>query len=215
MRDFLETAGRKFARLTTNQVVRWPWLWRLFRPLTRAQFNRAAPVWDQFRYPDSFKPLEAALAEVSPPRRALDIGTGTGSAAFLVAGRFPNAEVVGVDLAAEMLAEAKRKTPPELADRVRFDQGDAERLPYPDESFDLVTLANMIPFFDELARVLAPGGSLVFAFSGGAQTPIYVPPEKLRNELARRGFTDFAEFEAGRGDSLIARKAPQGVAFSS
>ena len=215
MRNLLEKLGRKFARLTTNQVVRRPGLWRLFRPLVRAQFNRAAPVWDQFRFPDSFKPLEAALAEVSPPRRALDIGTGTGAAAFLVARRFPTAEVVGVDLAAEMLGEAKRKTPPELVDRIRFEQADAERLPYPDESFDLVTLANMIPFFDELERVLAPDGALVFAFSGGAQTPIYVPPEKLRNELGRRGFTDFAEFEAGRGNSLIARKAPQGVAFSS
>jgi ubiquinone/menaquinone biosynthesis C-methylase UbiE len=210
MRDFLEALGRKYARLTTNQVVRWPWLWRLFRPLMRVQFNRAAPVWDQFRFPDSFKPLETALAEVSSPRRALDLGTGTGSAAFLVARRFPNAEVVGADLAAEMIAEAKRKTPPELADRVRFEQLDAERLPYPDESFDLVTLANMIPFFDELERVLAPGGALVFAFSGGAETPIYVPPEMLRKELGRRGFTDFAEFAAGRGNSLVARKPPPG-----
>jgi SAM-dependent methyltransferase len=108
-----------------------------------------------------------------------------------------------------MIAEAKRKTPLELADRVRFEQADAERLPYPHESFDLVTLANMIPFFDELARVLAPGGQLVFAFSGGAGTPIYVPPETLRMELESRGFSDFAEFAAGRGTSLVARKQLQ------
>jgi SAM-dependent methyltransferase len=208
VRDFLETLGRKFARLTTNQVVRRPRLWRLFRPLMRAQFNRLAPVWDEFRFPDSFKPLDAALAAVDPPRRALDIGTGTGAAAFAVARRFPSAEVVGADLAADMIAEAKRKTPLELADRVRFEQVDAERLPYPDGSFDLVTLANMIPFFDELERVVASGGWLVFAFSGGAETPIYVPSEKLRTELGRRGFTDFAEFEAGRGNSLVARKQP-------
>jgi ubiquinone/menaquinone biosynthesis C-methylase UbiE len=206
MRDFLEDLGRKFARLTTNQVVRRPRLWRLFRPAMRAYFNKVAPVWDEFRFPDSFKPLDAALAAVDPPRRALDVGTGTGAAAFAVARRFPSAEVVGADLAAEMVGEAKRKTPLELADRVRFEQVDAERLPYPDESFDLVTLANMIPFFDELDRVLAPGGQLVFAFSGGAETPIYVPFERLRDELARRGFADFAEFAAGRGTSLVARK---------
>lgn len=206
MRGFLEELGRKFARLTTNQVVRRPRLWRLFRPVMRGYFNKLAPVWDEFRFPDSFKPLDAALATVGPPSRALDVGTGTGAAAFLVARRFPNAEVVGVDLAAEMIAEAKRKTPLELADRVRFEQVDAERLPYADASFDLVTLANMIPFFDELARVVAPGGWLAFAFSGGAETPIYVPPEKLRNELGRRGFADFAEFDAGRGNSLVARK---------
>jgi SAM-dependent methyltransferase len=214
MRNLLEALGRKFARLATNQVVRRPGLWRLFRPLMRAQFNRLAPVWDEFRTADSFMPLDAALAAVDPPRRALDIGTGTGAAAFAVARRFPSAEVVGVDVAGEMLGEAKRKTPLELADRVRFEQVDAERLPYPDGSFDLVTLANMIPFFDELERVAAPGGWLVFAFSGGAETPIYVPPEKLRSELGRRGFTDFAEFEAGRGTSLVARKQPEAVASS-
>jgi ubiquinone/menaquinone biosynthesis C-methylase UbiE len=206
MSDLLEALGRKFARVTTNQVVRRPGLWRLFRPLMRAQFNRLAPVWDEFRYPDSFKPLDAALAAVDPPRRALDVGTGTGAAAFAVARRFTSAEVVGADLAAEMIGEAKRKTPLELADRVRFEQVDAERLPYADESFDLVTLANMIPFFDELERVLAPGGQLVFAFSGGAETPIYVPFDRLRDELTRRGFADFAEFAAGRGTSLVARK---------
>jgi ubiquinone/menaquinone biosynthesis C-methylase UbiE len=215
VRDFLEDLGRKFARLTTNQVVRRPRLWRLFRPVMRGYFNKLAPVWDEFRFPDSFKPLDAALAAVDPPRLALDVGTGTGAAAFAVARRFPSAEVVGADLAAEMIAEAKRKTPLELADRVRFEQVDAERLPYPDESFDLVTLANMIPFFNELERVVAPGGWLVFAFSGGAETPIYVTPQKLRSELGRRGFTDFAEFEAGRGNSLVARKQPQGVASLS
>ena len=52
-------------------------------------------------------------------------------------------------------------------------------LPYDDGAFDLVTLANMIPFFDELARVTAPGGALVFSFSGGAETPIYVPSARL------------------------------------
>ena len=66
-------------------------------------------------------------------------------------------------------------------------------------SFDLVTLANMIPFFDELAACVAPGGSVLFAFSVGAETPIYVPPERLRAELAERGFTDFAEFAPAAG----------------
>jgi ubiquinone/menaquinone biosynthesis C-methylase UbiE len=160
------------------------------------------------RSPEAFAALEAALASIeTAPGRALDVGTGTGAAAFILAERWPEAEVVGVDLAAGMLAEARRKTAPELADRVSFEEADAERLPFTEASFDLVTLSNMIPFFDELARVLAPGGSIVFAFSGGAETPIYVPPGRLREELSRRGFTDFAEFAAGRGTALLARKA--------
>jgi ubiquinone/menaquinone biosynthesis C-methylase UbiE len=204
----LEQLGRKFARFTTNQVVRRPWAWRLLRPLTQRQFNRIAPFWDERRSPEAFASLEAGLDTIeTSPKRALDLGTGTGRAAFIVANRYPEAEVVGADLAPAMLDDARRRTPPELADRVRFEEADAERLPYADASFDLVTLANMIPFFDELARVTAPGGTVVFSFSAGPETPIYVPPELLRKELARRGFADFADFAAGEGTALVARKA--------
>jgi ubiquinone/menaquinone biosynthesis C-methylase UbiE len=205
----LENLGRKFARFTTNQVVRRPGLWPVFRRLTRWQFDRIAPQWDDMRSGDAFAPLEAALDSIEPaPSRVLDLGTGTGRAAFLLARRYPEAEVVGVDIAPAMLAEARKLTPPELADRVRFERADAEELPYPDSSFELVSLANMIPFFPELERVTAPGGAVVFSFSGGAQTPIYVPPEVLRRELAERGFTEFADFAAGNGTALMARKPP-------
>jgi SAM-dependent methyltransferase len=203
----LENLGRKFARFTTNQVVRRPGLWPMFRRVTRWQFDRIAPQWDEMRSGDAFAPLEAALDSIeSPPSRILDLGTGTGRAAFLLARRYPEAEVVGVDLAPAMLAEARRLMPPELQGRVRFEGVDAEHLPYPDASFDLVSLANMIPFFPELGRVTAPEGAVVFSFSGGADTPIYVPPEVLRRELAERGFAEFADFAAGNGTALVARK---------
>ena len=201
-----ETLGRRFARVATNQVVRHPRLWLLFRGSMRGMFDRIAPVWDCGRSPEAFAPVEAALERVSEPKRALDLGTGTGSVAFKVAERFPVAEVVGADLSPGMLIEARRKTPPELGDRVRFDEADAERLPYADEWFDLVTLANMIPFFDELDRVVAPGGWVVFGWSGGPQTPIYVPPEVLNRELAARGYTDLSEIAAGNGTGFVARK---------
>ena len=208
----LEALGRKFARFTTNQVVRRPRLWPLFRWLTRRQFDRIAPVWDEMRSGDAFASLEVALDSLDfAPSRVLDLGTGTGRAAFLLARRYQEAEVVGVDLAPAMLAEARKLTPPELASRVRFEQADAERLSYPDASFDLVSLANMIPFFPELERVTASGGAVVFSFSGGADTPIYVPPEMLRKELSERGFSEFADFAAGNGTALVARKPPGGV----
>jgi len=200
-------AGRRFARLTTNVVVANPRLWRVFRTLTRRQFNAIAQQWDAMRTDDAFAVLEAGLAALpEPPARVVDLGTGTGKAAFAIARRFPAAEVVGVDLADAMIAEARRLTPPELAERVRFEVGDASRLSFADASFDLVSLANMIPFFDELARIVEPGGHLLLSFSGGAGTPIYVPFERLRTELGRRGFTDFADFAAGRGTALLARK---------
>ncbi|HEY8644506.1 MAG TPA: class I SAM-dependent methyltransferase, partial [Gaiellaceae bacterium] len=150
---------------------------------------------------------DAALGAIpTPPARALDVGTGTGDGAFAIARRFPEAQVVGVDLAAAMVNEARRKTPATLEQRVSFETGDASKLPFDDASFDLVAHANMIPFFDEVARLVAPGGYVVFSFSGGAQTPIYVPPERLRRELAARNFTDFVELTGGRGTSLLARK---------
>lgn len=201
------TIGQRFARLVTDVVVRRPSLWRVFRPLVRWEFDRAAPRWDQMRSPGAFGPYEAALEALeAPPRHALDLGTGTGRGAFAIATRFPEAEVVGADIADEMLSEARRLTSAELADRVRFEAADGAALPYEDGAFDLVALGNMIPFFDELARVVAPGGAVLVSFSAGPQTPIYVPPERLRSELARRGFADFADFSAGNGTALLARK---------
>jgi ubiquinone/menaquinone biosynthesis C-methylase UbiE len=205
-----QSLGRRFARLTTNAVVARPRLWRAFRSLTRRQFNAIAPRWDAMRTDDAFGALEAGLAALpAPPEEVLDLGTGTGKAAFAIARRFPAATVVGVDLADAMIVEARRLMPPDLADRVRFDVGDAADLPFADSSFDLVSLANMIPFFDELARVVRPGAHVLLSFSGGASTPIYVPFERLRSELGRRGFTDFADFAAGVGTALLARKHPR------
>jgi ubiquinone/menaquinone biosynthesis C-methylase UbiE len=202
----LQRLGQKFARLVTDVVVRNPRLWRLFRPLLRLQFDRLAPRWDAMRSEGAYAPYEAALERVEPPpRRALDLGTGTGTGAFAIARRFPQAKVIGADVAAAMIETARTKTPDELRERVSFDVADASRLPYEDDAFELVGHGNMIPFFDELARVLAPGGFALFAFSAGPETPIYVPPERLREELGRRRFTDFAEISAGSGTAVVAR----------
>jgi ubiquinone/menaquinone biosynthesis C-methylase UbiE len=211
LRDLEQQLGRKFARVATNAVVARPALWRAFRGPIRRQFDRLAPRWDNLRSEDAFAPLEQALSAIpSPPARVLDLGTGTGLAAFALARRFPEAEVVGVDVAERMIDTARRNTPPELAGRVRFEQADAAKLPYADGSFELVALANMIPFFDELERVTAPGGAVVFSFSAGPDTPIWVPAQRLRSELEGRGFSDFANFQAGGGTALLARKEPPG-----
>jgi ubiquinone/menaquinone biosynthesis C-methylase UbiE len=205
----IERLGRKFARVATDAVVRRPGTWRLFRGLMRRQFDRLAPVWDEMLSPDGMASFEAALAALpTSPERVLDVGTGTGRAALVIARRYDGAKVVGVDMAEEMLSHARRKVPPELNGRVSFEVGDAARLPFADGSFDLVTHANMIPFFDEVARVLRPGGHAIFAFSSGPDTPIYVEPERLRRELENRGFEEIREVAGGAGTAMVARKKP-------
>jgi ubiquinone/menaquinone biosynthesis C-methylase UbiE len=199
--------GRRFARLATNAAVRNPRVWRYFRPLVRRQFDALAPVWESMRMEDSLASYEAGLEALpAAPVRALDLGTGTGAGAVAIARRFPEAEVVGVDLSDDMLAEARSRLPDELRGRVTFEHADASALPFPPGSFQLVAHANMIPFFDEVTRVLAPDGYALFAFSSGPTTPIYVPSAKLKEELSRRGFTEFAELAAGRGVGLLAHK---------
>jgi SAM-dependent methyltransferase len=191
---------KSIARLITDAVVRRPALWRLLRGRMRDMFEGLAPTWETRLGPHHLGALRLAVEDLVAVR-ALDVGTGTGVAALALAEWFPDADVTGVDLSPAMVAEAERK-----GGRARFQVADASRLPFADESFDLVTLMNAIPFFDELARVTAPGGTLVFSFSRGDETPIYVPEERLRGELGRRGFADFAVFEADPATAIRGRK---------
>jgi SAM-dependent methyltransferase len=197
------TAGQRFVRIVTTVVVRVPFAWRLFRgPLTRS-FDRLAPTWEGRISNERLAPMRAALGALpAPPARVLDLGTGTGRVARVVADLWPEAEVLGADLSPGMIDEARR-----IGGPVHYDVADATALPYDDGAFDLVTLSNMIPFFDELARVTAPGGFVIVAFTMGDQTPIFVPFTRVRSELEQRGFSHVADFDAGTGTALLAKKA--------
>jgi malonyl-CoA O-methyltransferase len=198
---------QRFARLTTRAVVRRPRLWRLFRSPLRKQFDQLAGGWEGRVGPEALVSLGAALDKLSrPPQRVLDLGTGTGKAARVVAKRFLDAQVVGVDLSPQMIETARKLVPAELASRLRFEVADASALRFQDGAFDLVVLLNMIPFFEELARILAPGGRAVFAFSFGSETPIYVAPETLREKLEPLGFVGFEELSAGAGTAFLATR---------
>ena len=198
--------GQRFARFVTDAVVRRPSLWRVFRGPLRNMFDGLAPTWETRIGPHHLWALDLALEGMPAPRRVLDLGTGTGVVALALGERYPEAEVVGVDLSPGMIEEARGKLPPELAGRVSFEVGDASALAFPDGDFELVVLSNMIPFSDELARVVAPGGTLVLSFSRGPETPIYVAPERLRRELGGRGFAEFAEFSAEPATAFRAKR---------
>src|SRR3954447_26678766 len=104
---------RRIGRMLNRLVVRAPWAWPLVRgPMTRF-FDRAAPGWDQRTSAGSAEhlaPLAAALLHVQPaPERALEVGTGTGAGALLLAREFPQASVRGVDVSEEMIRAAQTK----------------------------------------------------------------------------------------------------------
>jgi ubiquinone/menaquinone biosynthesis C-methylase UbiE len=193
--------------MVTDAVVRRPVLWHVFRRPLERMFDRLAPTWETRIGPHHLWALDLALEDVVSPERILDLGTGTGVVARALAERYPEADVVGIDLSPAMIEEARRKLPQALAPRVDFQVGDAAELVSPDGDFDLVVLSNMIPFFDELARIVEPGGRLVLSFSRGAETPIYVPPERLREELGPRGFAEFAEFSAPPATAFRAKRS--------
>ena len=81
------------------------------------------------------------LAAVKPGDRALDLCCGTGDLALALAQR--GAEVVGVDFSAAMLEIAERRRQKNIespASSVKFIQGDAHQIPFPDRSFDIATV---------------------------------------------------------------------------
>ena len=199
------TLGQRFARLVTTVVVRAPGAWRLFRGPMAAQFDALAPEWDATRTrSERFAALRSALEAVpEPPARALDVGTGTGAAARVAAEVWPDAEIVGVDLSSKMVEVARRLA---TSDRQRYEVADASALSFESGSFDVVFLSNMIPFFDELARVVAPGGHVAISFSMGGATPIYVPLVRVRSELERRGFAHVADFSVDPSIALLAKR---------
>jgi ubiquinone/menaquinone biosynthesis C-methylase UbiE len=109
------------------------------------------------------------LIELAQPRadeRALDIATGGGHTALAFAPYVR--EVVATDLTPKMLAAAEEFIRGQGAANVRFEHADAEALPFPDASFDLVTtriaphhFPNPQQYIREVARVLRPGGRFV------------------------------------------------------
>lgn len=102
------------------------------------------------------------------PDRLLDVATGTADLA-LMAARKGVPKVIGVDIANQMLEVGRVKvTKADLDDRVELLNGDAEKLPFSDQQFDVATVAFGVRNFEDLAaglqqihRVLRPGGKLV------------------------------------------------------
>ncbi|KAA0895285.1 methyltransferase domain-containing protein [Oryzomonas rubra] len=154
-------------------------------------FHRHADAYDRFASVQQrvvrrlMELLEAHIKE--EPRTALDIGCGTGALVGALKRRYPDAMCCGLDLAFNMLVHAGAKGGKECL----LVNGDAEHLPFREDSFDLVVSASTLQWLDSLdgcleecRRVVKRDGVIALAFFGG--TTLWELQECYREALSRR-----------------------------
>jgi ubiquinone/menaquinone biosynthesis C-methylase UbiE len=133
------------------------WLTPLYDPVLKWLFRESR-----------FKGRLVEQAQIQPHHRVLDLGCGTGTLTILIKQAHPEAEVVGLDVDARVLAIAQVKATKAKAD-ITLQRGTAYRLPYPDCSFDRVLSSLVFHHLNaenkqwalrEVFRVLRPGGEL-------------------------------------------------------
>ncbi len=176
------------------------------QPLTPAE------AYERFAVPALFAPAAERLLAAASPRlgeRILDVGAGTGIVARRAAPRVgPAGSVAGLDASAEMLRVARAASAREgLA--IDWHHGPAERLVFPDASFDLVLCQFALMFFSdraaalaEMHRVLTPGGRMTLSvFQEITRHPFYVA---LNEAVVRRLATPAVAsiFALGNTDAL-------------
>jgi ubiquinone/menaquinone biosynthesis C-methylase UbiE len=124
-------------------------------------------AYEQYLVPVVFRPFAedlAARAAALQPRRVLELAAGTGVLTSGLIAAAPSAEVTATDLNEAMVALGSARVPGAV-----WQQADAQRLPFPDQGFDLVVCQFGVMFFPdrvaaytEIRRVLAPGGRFLF-----------------------------------------------------
>lgn len=155
-------------------------------------------------------------AHIPAGGRVLDLATGTGDIALEVLRRDPDAQVVGVDFAPEMM-EVGRARP--NGDRVEWVEADAMDLPFEDESFDSVThgyllrnVADIPTTLAEQFRVLRPGGWMAALETSPAPDDVFKPFSTfyIRNVVPRvaKMITKTPEAYAYLSESSRAFKSP-------
>jgi SAM-dependent methyltransferase len=120
-------------------------------PEVKVEFDDAA-AYDRLMGQWSRATGELFLTWLAPSTgiRWLDVGCGTGAFTELVLTRTAPSAIVGVDPAPAQIEYARRKTP-----SAEFHVGDAMALPFPNDSFDIVTSALVINFIPDRAKALA------------------------------------------------------------
>ena len=143
------------------------------------QLSAALSFWQDPRWRRAMVDAVAPKAD----ERILDVATGTGMVVAELRRR-ADCSVVGLDQSAEMLAAARTRFAGD-GERVELIDGQAEELPFADESFDALTFTYLLRYVDdppatmkELARVVRPGGRI-------ASLEFGVPPRRVPREAWR------------------------------
>ncbi len=175
-------------------------------------FDAWAPRWDvhtDAHGVDRLAALNAGLDAVdamdTSPSRILDLGCGTGAGTLTLAERYPGAWVTGVDASPRMIDHATRKAAA-AGSAVRFAVGRLQDVDLGDESVDLVVLFNAPPAFDEIERLLKPGGHVVIAASRGSQTAFYSSEKRLSRGFRKYGICTVAAEPAPPGEFYVGAK---------
>jgi len=175
----------------------------------RTLFAPLGPTYDRYAAALSFgqdprwRRFLVSRVEADPTDTVLDVATGTGAVAGELL-RQKGCTVVGLDQSPEMLAEARRRLP----ESVQLVEGTAERLPFPDASFDALTFTYLLRYVSdpaatlrELARVVRPGGTIAgleFAVPHGGWRPFWELYVRVGLPLAGRlispGWTEVGDF---------------------
>lgn len=157
--------------------------------LVEEMFDNIAPAYDKLNHTLSMgidrSWRRRAIKYLRPfrPRRMMDVATGTGDFAIALARKIDGCRVDGVDLSDGMMEIGRKKVEKAgLADRISFAKGDCLHLPYPDNTFDAVTVAfgvrnfeNLKRGYAEMARVLRPGGQLCVVELAVPESPLVRP----------------------------------------
>ena len=155
----------------------------------REMFDNIAPAYDVMNrmmtlgIDRRWRRKAVKTVAATHPGAILDIATGTGDLAILLARAVPAATVTGVDLSEGMLEVGRRKAGKAgLGDRITFRSADALALPFPDNSFDAITVAYGVRNFEhldrgyaEMLRVLRPGGLLCVLELSVPASPLVKP----------------------------------------
>lgn len=157
--------------------------------------NKINPAenYERFFVPSIGAPVAKDLmstAALRPGERVLDVACGTGVITRLAEQQVgSNGTVAGLDINPGMLAVARSVTPSEMP--IEWHEASAEKMPLPDESFDVVLCQMGLQFIPdksaalrEIARVLAPGGRLILNLPGPTPQPMAMMQSALKNHIA-------------------------------